>query len=547
MVSRPFPKVVCIGLDGATFDVIDPLIAQGRLPTLAKLISSGVRARLASVVPPLSAPAWTSFMTGVNPGQHGVFHFRAMEESGVGERMVGSWAYRGRTIFDYASAAGLRVVSFRVPMTYPAWSVNGVMVSGFPTPDPRTTFSEPPEVGRRIGPLLKLSPARSMVASVEAQAENFSYYLERSTAALVQLLEAGDVELFCYVNSITDWVAHKFWRYSDPGAPGYEPYAYEGGTLVESFYEKSDASLGAILDAAPDDALVIILSDHGTGRRSELRFDTSAWLSDLGLLARAPRRQGRKAASLIVEWIKDVAPKKYWLWRHAPTAVRRTVGALGAQGDTVDWAASRAYRVRVDHHVEGVNVNLAGRGPHGWVPEAEFEAIRDQVVEAARELVDPATGAKVVEGAYRREELYRGDHAHLAPDVVLILNPTYEFGPSTDQRAFSRVAESRLRRSSATHRPDGILTITGPGTREGVDLGHASLLDVPATIMWALGMDVPQDMDGRVLTEAFDDSVTASHAVRRGAGRLQEAEAAGGYSAEEEEQLAAHLEELGYL
>jgi predicted AlkP superfamily phosphohydrolase/phosphomutase len=544
--SPPFRKVVCIGLDGATFDVIDPLVAQGRLPTLSKLLNNGVRARLMSVVPPLSAPAWVSFMTGTNPGRHGVFHFRAMEEGKLGTDLVGSWAYRGRTIFDLASRAGLSVAAFRVPLTYPPWPLNGVMVSGFPTPEPLRTYSEPPEVGARIGPLLQLSGMRSMIADFDDQVDNFNFYLDRSTEALVELMSGGDFDLFCYVNSITDWIAHKFWRHSDPSAPGYEQRRIHDATPLEYFYERTDASLGALLEAAPQDALIAVLSDHGTGPRSPRRFNTNAWLAEEGLLVRAEGQQMRRLASKGLEWAKDVVPKKYWLWRHSPEVLRRSAGALRAYGGAVQWERSKTYGVRVDHHVDGVNVNLAGREPHGIVPERDYEAVRDEVIATARTVVDPTTGARVLEGAYRREELYDGEHSKLAPDVVLIADPAYEFGIGAERRVFSTVSVGRLGRSSATHRPDGILCLTGKGVRAGSDLGRAGLLDVPATLLWSLGLDVPETFDGRVLTDAFEDEVARAHPVTRVQAGHDDGDV-GAYSAEEEEQLASHLQDLGYL
>ncbi|MGH8884937.1 MAG: alkaline phosphatase family protein [Egibacteraceae bacterium] len=549
----PFSKVVCLGLDGATFDVIDPMVAQGRLPILAKLLSAGARAPLASTIPPLSAPAWVSFMTGLNPGQHGVFHFRAMERGALSAGLVGSWAYRGRTIFDHASRAGLKVVAFGVPMTYPPWPVNGVMVSGFPTPDTRVTYSEPAEVGRHIGSLLKLSPVSGVVAGVEALKDNFEHYLARSTEALVHLLEGQEVDLFCHVNSVTDWAAHKFWKYSDPAAPGYEPYPVEGGTLLESFYEQTDTSLSAILDAIPSDALVVILSDHGTGPRSQLRFSTNAWLASLGLFIPTPGQRGRTLASAALEQLRARVPGKtalkQWVWRKAPALrqlMRRSAGALTAYGGAIDWGRTNAYRVSLHDHVEGVKVNLAGREPAGSVQPSDYESVRDRVLEAAGQLIDPSTGTNVIEAAYRREELYVGDHAHLAPDIVLILNSAYEFAPGTERRMFTRVAVSRLGRSSATHRPDGILVMAGPGVREGYELSRANLVDVPATILWALGLEVPQEMDGQVLTEVFDGTLVTDHPVRRG-GTSAQAVDQGVYSAQEEAQLAAHLNDLGYL
>ncbi len=542
----PFPKVMCIGLDGATFDVIDPLLKRGRLPTLAGLLATGTRASLRSTVPPLSAPAWVSFMTGVNPGKHGVFHFRSMTRGALGSELMGSWAYRGRTIFDHASRNDLRVIAFRVPMSYPPWPVNGIMVSGFPTPDPKTNFSMPQEVGEGLPPMVKLAPLKSMVASVEAQIDNFEHYLERSTETLVQMLRENEFDLFCYVNSITDWVAHKFWRYSDPTAPGFEAYPVGDGTLLDHFYERADESLGKLLEAVDDPGLVIVMSDHGTGPRSPLRFNANAWLEELGLQVAAGSRPWRRPAAAALEWGKDVLPKKYWLWQHAPKAVRSSAQRIQANERSIEWSRSRAYAVAIDHHVLGVNVNLAGRERLGSVPVAQFEAIRQQVIDAAKEFTDPVTGEPVIRAAHRREDLYSGIHTEAAPDVVLELNESREAGHAGGKRSLSTITTRRRERSSASHRPDGILVMNGGSVRQANDLGRAHLLDVPATIVWALGLELPDDMDGSVLTEAFEPEFAARYPRRTGT-RVVDGSEDEAYTQEEEEQMTEHLRDLGYV
>lgn len=125
------------------------------------------------------------------------------------------------------------------------------------------------------------------------------------------------------------------------------------------------------------------------------------------------------------------------------------------------------------HHVEGVNVNLIGREPSGIVEPGGFESTREQVIEAARSLTEPGTGHKVFEGVYKREEIYEGDHAHLAPDVVLILDPEQEFGTGSGKKGISPECP----------RP-ALVTQSQPTGR-------------------ALGLEVPREMDGRVLTHAF--------------------------------------------
>ncbi len=225
--------------------------------------------------------------------------------------------------------------------------------------------------------------------------------------------------------------------------------------------------------------------------------------------------------------MKDVVPKKHWLWRHAPSILRRRVAAVRSEKAAVDWSRAQAYPVKLDHHVEGVNVNRDLVGDR-------YESVRAAVIAAA-------TAAPAITSARRREDIYTGPHADIAPDVILELDPAFEFGPGTT------APENRLKRSSATHRPDGILVLAGPGVRDGVDLEHASLLDVPATLMWALGLDVPGVMDGRVVTEAFSPEFLAAHPVQIGGDTVDEAGAAAVYTADEEAGMAAHLEELGYL
>jgi predicted AlkP superfamily phosphohydrolase/phosphomutase len=162
-------------------------------------------------------------------------------------------------------------------------------------------------------------------------------------------------------------------------------------------------------------------------------------------------------------------------------------------------------------------------------------------------MTDPATGRRLFHAVHKREELYQGAHAHLAPDVVLILDPEeHEFGTGSGKKGvFSRVPASHLGHSSATHRPDGILAMAGPGVRTG-ELEGIQLIDVPATILWALGLEVPDEMDGRVLTEAFWSELAESFPIRHGAAATQESESSA-FTAEEEEQMTAHLRDLGYL
>lgn len=145
-------QILLIGLDGATWDLILPWVAEGRLPNLGALLREGSWGTLLSTVPPATFPAWSSFLTGLNPGRHGIFDFTRRKFGTYEVEFVNSTYRRGRSLFRIASEAGKRVGVIGVPATYPPEKVNGFLISGFDAPVatgidpsfvyPRELFSE---------------------------------------------------------------------------------------------------------------------------------------------------------------------------------------------------------------------------------------------------------------------------------------------------------------------------------------------------------------------------------------------------------------------
>ena len=139
-------KVVVLGLDGATFNIIRPMIEQGRLKNFARLIDRGSSGNLISTILPLSSVAWSSFACGRNPAKHGMYDFS--------KRVDGSYNYAPVTSLGSGSKSNLgicirswkRCLIVNVPLTYPPEKVNGVMISGFPYPESRRDFAWPKDV-----------------------------------------------------------------------------------------------------------------------------------------------------------------------------------------------------------------------------------------------------------------------------------------------------------------------------------------------------------------------------------------------------------------
>jgi predicted AlkP superfamily phosphohydrolase/phosphomutase len=196
-------------------------------------------------------------------------------------------------------------------------------------------------------------------------------------------------------------------------------------------------------------------------------------------------------------------------------------------------------------NVGPIYVNLHGREPQGIVePGADYERTISEIIAALDAWRDPATGQKIVGRVYRREELFHGERAIHAPDLFIVpADLRYQaFG---EYQFPSRTWLSRAHDRSGAHRLNGLIMLTGAGVRRGVQLARASIMDLAPTILAALGLPIPPEMDGRVLMEAFAEGFLAPTRAPKAESPAARAEAT--LTADEEEAVRAHLKGLGYL
>jgi predicted AlkP superfamily phosphohydrolase/phosphomutase len=158
---RERPRVIMVGLDGASWDYIDPLTRAGKLPNLARLRREGAWGRLRSVDCYFTPPAWTAMLTGRLPEHTGVYSFGTWDPAARAFRTVSARDVGVPAVWDVASAAGLRVASIGVPITYPARPINGVMVGGLETP-------------KNHGPRLEFVPAQGRFPPPGAAPKSFA-------------------------------------------------------------------------------------------------------------------------------------------------------------------------------------------------------------------------------------------------------------------------------------------------------------------------------------------------------------------------------------
>lgn len=550
-------RFLVIGLDGATPELTWRWAAEGKLPHLARLIQQGVSGPLHSTYPPISAAAWVTFMTGQNPGRHGIFDFRnyaPWKYTGADEAIVSSQPIAGRTLWDVAGGHGRHVAAVTVPITYPAWEVNGALVSGYPTPDSRTAYTYPPDLAQRMRHLTEDSAFFRSRSSEEIVQE--LKRLARDRAAVgADMLRREYYDLFVLVIGSTDRVQHDFWRHIQADHPAHDPQeALRFGDVIEEVYREADAAVGQLVEAAGEGTTVIVLSDHGGGPRASQAFNTNAWLRANGLLT---LKSGRSASDpngrlgRLYGWLKARFPYQEQVYRRLPDALKRMVSRVDAAAELdlgrIDWSETQAYRFPMYASVEGVVINLVGRQAEGIVEPEAYEGLRNQLLEHLRAARDPDTGESLVREAWRREELYDGEHIDRAPDIVFLLRAGYEGGAGLEG-VVAPVPIADLRELSGAHRMNGILIAAGPGVRVGTRIAGAHLMDLAPTLLHGMGLPVPRSMDGQVLHELFEPEFNAGRTVERI--DWQGATAASGlapYSEEDERIVREQLRRLGYI
>ncbi|MEE8201145.1 MAG: alkaline phosphatase family protein [Candidatus Acidoferrales bacterium] len=560
------PRLILLGLDGATFTVIDFLIGQGRLPHLAGLMQEGVRSPLESTVPPHSAAAWPSLVTGRNPGYHGLYDFYRRRKNSYRLELINGGCVPGPKLWDYVSASGKRVCVFNVPISYPPEPLNGVMVSGMDSPSRESEFTYPaafkqellrhfPGYSIEIDELERAMRTERRSGNGDPRArrrQTILAHLEQQLAVAEFLLGRERWDVFFGVIVAPDRAQHLFWSEFEELRQGKGVPADSSPLLAA--YERADAAIGKWRAQHPDCSWVI-LSDHGFGRlEKEFYLDgflarqgwlrpRSGWERTWRLTASAARKAGR-----IPRAVQALVQQGAQRWQRGDSVLPPWV--LSDPERAVDWSRTRAYPVG---ETGAIFVNLQGREPEGIVQAGkEYEAVREEIIQALKGLRDPEDGRPVVEGVYRREELFAGEALAELPDLhVCLRGYAYRVAvePGHEKDSFFGLPRERKAAlyDSGTHMREGILLAAGPCFARGRRLSSASILDVLPTVLHALGLPVEERLEGRVLVEAFAPEYLEAHPVRRGSGAAVAARPGSGYSPEEERQLAERLRQLGYL
>jgi predicted AlkP superfamily phosphohydrolase/phosphomutase len=554
-------KVFIVSLDGATFDVLRPLESQGYLPTLGKLMASGIAANLESVIPPVTAPAWTSFMTGKTPGKHGIFDFTRFDPQDRVTKLNNAEHIRSKTLWQILSEKGKRVIVVNLPYTYPPSKVNGVMVSGWDVPSQEASFTYPESLRAQIfekisdyGSTLDLSLWNLLDTKSDQQFELFISKLVRSFQQGFELasflLHENEWDVCMVHFQQTDWIQHKLWNYIEEACRNS---ANKDGRIekVRQCYREFDQLVGKLLQSVePLGMITVVLSDHGFGRHRgsifpnyflrewgyfDLIEGTQTWLQDVFRRSRFRTiRQLYDSSARLKHSLFDgrQTQKKFNSWGElAATNIPK-------QKSLIDWKRTKVAAVEGSETAH-LFVNVVGRGSQGIVPPGvEYESLVSELVSRFRDLRHSETGEKLLSRVARGSEIY--PHAQdgiLLPDIVLIPHEGYGVSLSISE------APPKIS-NEGSHRHNGVLLMQGHGLKIPAKNFSPNLIDISPTVLHLLGLPVPSDMDGRVLEEIFSDWRPVEY---EDVDNRMEADKVTEYTAKETELIEQRLRGLGYV
>ena len=566
MNQRNNSKVLVIGLDGGTFTLLQPWMDEGKLPNLKMIQEEGVSGELESTIPPITPPAWSSFMTGNNPGKHGVFHFVCKDKTTGREAPINSRMRSGPTLWRILSESGKKVLVLNCPTTYPPEEVNGVMISCFLTPGGKRDFIYPEElvdeIERKFGPyplFLKtmLFSGNLSEKNVRRLLDELKHELRYKFEVAHYLLNRVPADLLMIHVWGTDRIQHELWNIIDESHPHYNRKLGEKfkGEVIE-YFSLVDQEIGRLWESFGKGNPIIIISDHGFGPVHKC-VDLNCFLIKEGFIK-----------------IKDnpISQLKYLTWKKGLTyqflfdTVLKSIlksgisrparppfeGIKFAQGEgryllfsfnDVDWSKTMAYS---KFGIGTIQINLKGRERNGSVePGEEYERVRREIVERLKQLKDPDTNQMIEGDIFLQEEIYHGEHLDSAPDIVFLAKGNYLAGTFFGFTSNKPVVENRT--WFGNHRMNGIFLAKGDGIEKGKEIDGAKIIDIAPTILYLMGEKIPLSMDGKVLDQAFPQEFLAAHPKQFYEVSPEDVQKDASFSREDEEDLVKRLKGLGYL
>ena len=566
-----------IGVDAGTMGLIEGWSDEGRLPGFKHFFQEGVHGKLHSVPNMCSASAWSSMVTGVNPGKHGIYWFGEYTPDSYEYFYINASYRHSDTLWDMMSASGRRVGVINVPISYPAAEVNGFLIAGLDAPhadDQRFTY--PPgllsELRGQLGEYViePGMPGFYKAGRLDEGVRKLHSTMDSRLAYASHLMKTYPWDFLMVVFTTVDSAQHFFWKYMKPQdftLTDDELHRYQH--VIRDVYVRQDNAIRQLMELAGPDTTVFIVSDHGgdLGGKGPL---LPLWLEHMGMLSYGTHGRGNgphpaMARELMLRLLAGGYRRvdryfgrdfKLRLAKMFPDLRQKVEAHI--HFSEIDWTATKAF---ADGARPDIWINLKGRFPQGTVePGEEYNAVCETIRAQFLAMRDTRTDQEAVNAVFRKEEVYHGPYLDRAPDLVVQWKPdlpatAVALGDTTAtdlQRIRVKLTDgvgigTGPRGGSGMHSPHGILFAKGTQLRSGAQIEAAEIADVAPTLLHLAGLPVPGYMDGRVIEEIFTEEFLSENPIRTTEHALDSMDQPTPYSAQEEEIIGDRLRGMGYI
>lgn len=541
----PPHRVLLLGLDGATFSILRPLVARGAMPHLARRMDHSAQAPLRSTDPYVTAPAWTSLVTGKRPDTHGIFDWSQAVPGTYARKMLDANVRDDQAFWEILASRRVPAGSLNLPLSYPPARNVSFCVADMFSPSLQADFVHPRGLREELlhlGYQLDLRKRDYYSQGFEPFLRELTKVMQARGAAIRQCLTRFPWQAAIVVFTETDRLQHAFWQHLDFTHPAHEDTPEQA--RAAAFFTALDQEIGQLEALLSTHDHLYLVSDHGFGTHKGA-FYINDWLQAKGYLvlksepeaapqarriARGLLRQLQHRGLNPLQKLSTQLPESLLPGRDNPLerlsqhlqerthSLETWLGdSLTPDAPAVDWSRTVAF-ADTPH---GIQLNVRGREPRGIVEQSQVEALQTELAHALLQARDERTGQPIHAEVLPRDARFWGRNAERAPDLVYTFA---DYGYSWRIGRLSQLQHGRPLYTSflavetdwetGTHRPDGILIASGPDIQPGILAEPCQIWDILPTMLYHLDQAIPPDLEGRVLRELFREAVLSSRQER---------------------------------
>ncbi|MBN2008146.1 alkaline phosphatase family protein [candidate division KSB1 bacterium] len=503
-------KVLLIGIDGATYHMLTPLIDAGKLPAFQKLMQTGSYGNLQSPILASSPVGWTSMMTGVNPGRHNIYDYYNGFNGTYQRPFASSSDVRSEQLWRVIGRFGLRSIVMNVPMTFPPDPLRGILISGLPFHN-KKRFTFP-----------------SYLTSELIQQEYITDFFNICSPSLTEYLATAQKTMMKRQQIFKDLLHKNEWSLGIVNfttLDRLQSLFWNENEIIQRFYQLMDKLLGELIDAYGEGIQTLVVSPYGY-KAVKKKFFVNEWLWEHELLARSVSTEQASIPNFYNDYFAQGNGNGRWITsflanshitkdnlrafipdafcelakKFTPATFRKM---FPRENLIIHWERTKAYFP--SYLMPGINLNLKGREPQGIVePGAEYENLRNLIIRELYRLKDPCTFENVIAHVYRKEEIFSGDCLEHAPDIVFVPHRhDYYLDPNkrTIRHCVGYANDDYPVHACRT--PHGVVLITGPDVKENYHIPEFNAMDIAPTVLHMLDLPVPEKMDGIIRNDIF--------------------------------------------